>query len=303
VKKYWVIAPYDSSKPDAFEKAWEYDLANGTIAVGWKELGDVSKLSRPELEAKYQTIYPKAPRNIVSLELNELWAFFHEVSLGDIVIARRGMKKIVGIGTVVGNAFHDDQKGQERVSPLKDRYYPNFIGVKWERREIDLGKLVFSRFTMYQISQEKYDSLLELLPEQKKEIEENKEFILERYLEDFIVTNFGRIFGNKLELYKDSEGNNGQQYQTESIGNIDILAKEPSTNSYVVIELKKGLESDTVVGQILRYMGWVKENLCQKGENVKGLIICKDKDKKLDYALKPTHGIEVRLYKVDFHLL
>ena len=38
------------------------------------------------------------------------------------------------------------------------------------------------------------------------------------------------------------------------VGTIDILADEPDTNSLVVIELKKGRESDKVVGQTLRYI-------------------------------------------------
>jgi len=50
-------------------------------------------------------------------------------------------------------------------------------------------------------------------------------------------------------------------------------------------------------------MGWVKENLCQEGENVKGLIICKDKDERLEYALKMIENIEIKFYKIDFHLV
>ena len=87
------------------------------------------------------------------------------------------------------------------------------------------------------------------------------------------------------------------------IGYIDILAKEPSTNAFWIIELKKGRESDQVVGQVLRYMGWVQENLCQMGEHVRGLIICKEVDERLTYALKMVQDkVKVKLYHVDFHL-
>jgi hypothetical protein len=48
----------------------------------------------------------------------------------------------------------------------------------------------------------------------------------------------------------------------------------------VVIELKKGRPSDQVVGQVLRYMGWVKKHLCTNGQAVKGLVICRDHDPK-----------------------
>jgi hypothetical protein len=50
---------------------------------------------------------------------------------------------------------------------------------------------------------------------------------------------------------------------------VDILAVESKSKSFVVIELKKGRPSDCVVGQILRYMGWVKQNLCSDGQAVK----------------------------------
>ena len=73
-------------------------------------------------------------------------------------------------------------------------------------------------------------------------------------------------------------------------------------DSFVVIELKKGRPSDQVVGQILRYMGWVKKNLCASGQAVKGLVICREPDPKLLYALEMTKGIDVRYYNVAFTL-
>ena len=104
-----------------------------------------------------------------------------------------------------------------------------------------------------------------------------------------------------MEIYEDADGNDGQQYATE-IGPIDILAVEPKSNSFNVIELKKGRSSDQVVGQILRYMGWVKKNLCKPGQAVKGLVICSDPDPKLSYALEMTTNIDVRYYSVSFKL-
>jgi len=50
-------------------------------------------------------------------------------------------------------------------------------------------------------------------------------------------------------------------------------------------------------------MGWVKDNLCQEEENVKGLIICKDVDERLTYALGIVQDIvQVKRYSVDFQL-
>ena len=299
MRRYWVIAPYDSTKPEIFKKAWKYDLEEGTIAIGWRELGDISNLSKEELISRYREVYGKEDTR----DINAIWKFYHEISPGDIIIARRGTKRIIGKGTVKTTAFYNEEMGKERVSYAGD-FYPNFIRIEWEEKDIEFDKIVFSFYTIYELPEEKYNSLIEgKLIEEKpvgEEIEE-QEFILEKYLEDFIVSNFEKIFRGQLELYKDEEGNIGQQYPTE-IGNIDILAIEPSTNSYVVIELKKGRSSDKVVGQILRYMRWVKENLCREGMEVKGLIICKDKDERLDYALKMAENIQAKFYKVNFQL-
>jgi restriction system protein len=130
-------------------------------------------------------------------------------------------------------------------------------------------------------------------------------FVLEKYLEEFIVTNFNSIFKGKLQMYEDAAGADGradgQQYTTD-IGPIDILATEPESGSFMVIELKKGRPSDQVIGQILRYMGWVKRKLCKDGQGVKGLVICRDPDPKLSYALEMTNNIDVRYYSVRFEL-
>ena len=128
----------------------------------------------------------------------------------------------------------------------------------------------------------------------------NMDFAMERYLEDFIETNFDKInFDANLELYQDEE-NNGRQYPT-SIGNIDLLAIDKEKKEFVVIELKKDRTTDDVMGQILRYMGWVKENLA-KDYNVRGIIIAKEKGERLQYALKLVPNVDLFIYNVSFDI-
>jgi len=145
------------------------------------------------------------------------------------------------------------------------------------------------------------ESTSELFTTSGETVEDQNEFVLEKYLVEFIVSNFAAIFKGELRIYRDGEGVDGQQYFTD-IGPIDILAIEQRSNSFVVIELKKGRPSDRVVGQILRYMGWVKQNLCTDGQEVKGLVICRDPDPKLSYALAMVNNIDVRYYSVSFTL-
>lgn len=303
--RYWVIAPYHSEQKHVFEQVWQYDLENGVIAIGWRLLGEVAHLSEDQLKARHKEVY--GDKGLTST-VNTVWRFYHEIEPGDIVIARRGRKTIAAVGTVTAGAFYSEEMGRKRVGNLTDNVYPNFIRVQWQddKREIGFGRIVFPMQTMCEISEEKYRSLMEGEPppeeEDEGEIEQPAEFVLEKYLEDFIVTNFAGIFKGRLQLYRDPEGNIGRQYSTGEIGTIDILAKEPATNCYVVIELKKGRESDVVVGQTLRYMGWVQENLCVEGQGVKGLVICKERDARLSYALKMIPNVELYFYKVHFEL-
>jgi len=240
-----------------------------------------------------------------------LWNFYHSIQAGDIVIVRKGRKKIAGVGMVIKPAYYSQAYNVQASGP--EHAHSHYLGVRWQDtlRDKEFDRIVFPMQTVWAINESIYQELVGETNERatvpvtldiESAIENRAEFVLEKYLEDFIVSNFATIFQGKLVLYRDpEEGVIGQQYTTD-IGRIDIVAQEPSTNSFVVIELKKGRESDTVIGQTLRYMGWVSENLCRNDQAVKGIIICKDSDLRLSYALKMVSNITVKYYRVDFKL-
>jgi len=156
------------------------------------------------------------------------------------------------------------------------------------------------------ISERDYKLILGIEPDifpQSEKPDEEMEFALEKYLEDFIWDNWDRIdFGEKLKKFVDDDGNQGKQYYTEDAGYIDLLAKDEKGN-FVVFELKKGRKNDEVIGQVLRYVGWVRRNLAKNGEGVRGVIIVGDKNKKLEYALQEiSDKVSVKLYKISFKL-
>jgi hypothetical protein len=125
-------------------------------------------------------------------------------------------------------------------------------------------------------------------------------FYMEKQLEDFLIQNWDNTdLGKRFDLIVEEGELISQQYRTD-IGPIDILAKDKEDGSHVVIELKKNQTSDDTLGQLARYMGWVKENL--NDEAVKGIIIAGTFDKRLDYAIKVFPDIEVYSYKIDFSL-
>ena len=134
-----------------------------------------------------------------------------------------------------------------------------------------------------------------------KDIESQTEFALETHLEEFIYQNWGKInWGSKLKLYETDE-QNGRQFPAGT-WSIDFLAVDKSTNDFVVIELKKGKTSDSTVGQIQAYINWVKENVAEANQNVRGIIIAKEVDDRLKYAVKNLDYIELKTYKVNFLL-
>lgn len=125
-------------------------------------------------------------------------------------------------------------------------------------------------------------------------------FYMEKQLEDFLINNWDSTeLGKKYNLIVEDGEVVSRQYKTD-VSSIDILAKDKKTNSYVVIELKKNQTSDDTVGQVARYMGWIK---VKKGDNnVRGVIIAAEFDERLEYALRIVPNVEVFLYKVDFQL-
>jgi hypothetical protein len=127
-------------------------------------------------------------------------------------------------------------------------------------------------------------------------------FPLEKYLEAFLVSNWEKTaLGKTLSLHVEDE-ESATQYPTD-VGPIDILARDKSNHDWVVIELKKGKSSDAVVGQLLRYMGWVKKHKATGSENVRGIIVTSAPDDRIKYAMLVSSRVSFFTYKVSFDLV
>ncbi|PZQ45330.1 MAG: DUF91 domain-containing protein [Micavibrio aeruginosavorus] len=134
-------------------------------------------------------------------------------------------------------------------------------------------------------------------------VEDPTNFALEKHLEDFLVQNWKQTeFGKNYDIYEEDGELVGKQYQTDT-GNIDILAISKNKKELLVVELKKGRASDMVVGQILRYMGYVAQELAEDTQVVKGVIIALEDDLRVRRALTMTQGIQFYRYQVSFKLL
>lgn len=100
--------------------------------------------------------------------------------------------------------------------------------------------------------------------------------ISEKILEDFLEKNIGKLEAGLTLI--------GRQYPTIT-GPIDLFCCDKDGN-LVVVELKKGRASDRVIGQLMRYIGFVKQNLLEHPTQlVRGIIVSKYVDKKLEMAV------------------
>jgi len=122
---------------------------------------------------------------------------------------------------------------------------------------------------------------------------------LEKQLEDFLAVNLGMLEPG-LRLFRDEEGREGKQYPTD-VGIIDLLCRRPD-GCLLVVELKRARTSDVTVGQVSRYMGWVKQHVANGG-SVAGLILAHDRDDNLKYAVAAHSSITVRYFKLRLQIV
>jgi restriction system protein len=136
-----------------------------------------------------------------------------------------------------------------------------------------------------------------------EDIEDPSVFALEKHLEDFLVQNRSNTeLGKKYDIYSEEWELVGQQFPSDTWP-IDILAVSKDRKELLVVELKRWRGSDVVVGQIQRYMWYVKDELAEQGQIVKGAIIALEDDIRLRRALSVTNNIAFYRYKVSFQLL
>jgi len=191
--------------------------------------------------------------------------------------------------------WHNPKNVEELVQNLnfienKEFWFTYFQGGVRQITEEDFKTIIGERET----------SLVEQIIT-SKDIESQTEFALESQLEEFIYQNWSKInWGSRLELYKTDE-QDGRQFPAGT-WSIDFLATDKDKNDLIVIELKRGKTSDATVGQLLRYINWIKENIAEKEQNVRGIIIARDIDESLKYAVKNLDHVEIKTYKVDFQL-
>jgi len=124
------------------------------------------------------------------------------------------------------------------------------------------------------------------------EPESTGEFAYERDLRNFLVNNL-HLIEPGLKLYSE-EGISGVEYPAGGRF-IDILAID-SKGAYVVIELKVSKSYDRVIGQLLRYVNWIRKNLADPDQKVRGVIIANRISEDLKLATSNINDVKLFEY-------
>lgn len=125
-----------------------------------------------------------------------------------------------------------------------------------------------------------------------------QEFAYEKDLQNFLVKNLDAIEPG-LSLYND-EGISGVEFP---VGGrfIDILAVD-SNGDLVVIELKVSKGYDRVVGQLLRYLTWIKMHQAENNQKVRGIIVARTISEDLKLACSGIKDLQLFEYQISVSL-
>jgi restriction system protein len=274
-----------------------HDLTN-SLPENWREFNQ-------QFIPIYLESNPGKSKIAAGLSCGFLWTICKGIKIGDIILSPDGK----------GKYFAGEVQSDYRYVPGANQ--PHQRQVHWFDEMIDRSEmsdsLKNSTGSIGTVSQiRKYREELEglikgeapkpVLISTDETIEDPAVFALEKHLEDFLVANWSSTpLGRTHDIYQE-EDNFGQQFPTDT-GPIDILAISKDKQEVLVVELKKGRASDSVVGQIQRYMGYITEEVAEEHQRVRGVIIALQDDLRIKRALKVAQNIEFYRYEVKFDLI
>lgn len=253
----------------------------------------------------YLSVHPEKTKIGAGLSCGALWTVSKGIKNGDLVLCPDGSNRY-HIGEVTGDYFY-----------IPGDILPHRRPVRWLSQFIDRSNMsdalknstgsigATSNITQYR---DEIENLIggvtaTTIVSTDETIEDLAAFALEKHLEDFLVQNWGQTeLGREYDIFEDEGQKVGQQYPTDT-GPMDILAISKDKKRLLVVELKKGRASDAVVGQVLRYMGFVKEELAEAGQSVSGIIIAQEDDQRIRRALAVVPNIDFYRYQISFKLI
>jgi len=133
---HWLYAPGEKAS------MWEEFYADGVMALGWDEIGDLSDYASKE-EMRLALVEANGHETSQKNSAHAVWQFSRELKEGDVVYAKRGMQQIIGRGVVEGPYEYDPDNNPE---------YPNRRRVRWTHKGIWQTTEKFAMKTLTDVS-------------------------------------------------------------------------------------------------------------------------------------------------------
>lgn len=286
-------------------------LEGGFIGANWdidqdltQKLPDNWRAFNQEFIPVYLERNPGKSRISAGLGCGMLWTICKKLQRGDIVLSPDGTGTY-RVGEIAGDySWHPGQGDLSHRRAV--RWFET--GIPREAMSEPLRNSAGSVGTVSDVSRHR-DELERLLSghvvvvTSSDEQEETSSFGMEKHLEEFLVANWAQTdLGRDYDIFEEDGELKGQQYLTDT-GPLDILAVAKDGSHLLVVELKRGRASDVVVGQILRYMGYVQDQVATPQQVVRGAIIALEDDQRIRRALSMTPSISFYRYQVSFKLV
>lgn len=283
-------------------------LSEGWVGSAWLldedltgRLPETAKEFRNEFIPKVMEQHGMASKVGAGLACGMTWVLARALNQGDIVITP-DTDGALHVGEISGP--YEFKPG----TPVPHRRPVNWLGVTFRKEEVseEFQRTLSSGSLLLELGSQAQE-IENMLSGRKQEVvvrdatvESALSFVLERHLEDFLVSNWQHTeLGRQYDLFAQDGEAVGRQFETDT-GPIDILAQSKDGTELVVVELKRGRVSDVVVGQILRYMSFIRE--LDESKTVKGIIVGTDDDPKFRRALSMVPSVEFYRYEVSFTL-
>lgn len=97
---YWKVAPGERAL------LWPQCRDGGFIAIGWDDLGDLSGIDRDGFDAAVEKALATHP-GWTRRGIEQVWRFVN-IPVGARIVANEGTKRVLGIGTVTGSYYYED---------------------------------------------------------------------------------------------------------------------------------------------------------------------------------------------------
>jgi len=116
-KRYWLYSPGENGD------MWDEFYSQGIMGLGWDKLGDLNNYSsKEELTAKLQelekTTGSKKNDSTANYEFKEI------ISIGDVIIAKKGRRELLGYGVVTSDYYYDNERSS----------YQKCRKIEWEKK-------------------------------------------------------------------------------------------------------------------------------------------------------------------------